>query len=77
MGDKYRQLSLAERALIQAKHDEGCNVRQIASSLGRAASRISRELKRCGWQGPKAVRYRPRWTDGVNGYNCELAQLGM
>jgi transposase, IS30 family len=73
MGIKYWHLSLEERAVIQAKLDEGCCVRQISQSLGRAPSTISRELKRCGWAGPKVVRYMPSWKDGVNGYNCELA----
>ena len=73
MGKQYGHLSLEERAVIQAKLDEGCGVRQISQSLGRAPSTISRELNRCGWAGPKVVRYMPSWRDGVNGYNCELA----
>ena len=58
MGDRYQHLSFAERALIQAKLGEGCNVRQIASSLHRAASTIT-------WQpdGQTATRWRGqcRW----------------
>jgi transposase, IS30 family len=73
MGKRYCHVSLCERALIQAKLDEGCGVREIGRALGRDPSTISRELNRCGWVGPGVQRYMPSLRDGVNGYNCELA----
>jgi IS30 family transposase len=75
MGKNYEHLSVEERALIQSKLELGCKLRAIARSLQRAPSTISRELKRCGWQGAScevpAVRLRTR---GIDGYWCQTAQ---
>ncbi len=46
MGNRYRQLCLAERIEIYRLHSAGESLRMIASFVGRSASTISRELKR-------------------------------
>ena len=46
MGYQYEQLCLSERIEIYRLHADGKSLRAIASVLGRAASTISRELKR-------------------------------
>jgi len=46
MGQRYGQLSLEERISIARFRDEGRSLRQIAASLDRAPSTISRELRR-------------------------------
>lgn len=51
-----RYLSLDERTMIAYLHREGVSVRGIADQLGRAASTISRELRRGG---DDQRRYRP------------------
>ena len=74
MPKKYEPLKVEERALIQAMLELSASMRAIARSLGRAASSVSRELKRCGWSGPSAPVTRPRLrTRGINGYWCEAA----
>lgn len=51
MGTQYTQLSVEERALFQAKLESGLSIRQIARSMGRAPSTLSRELRRNGaWE---------------------------
>ncbi|MEO6016043.1 MAG: IS30 family transposase [Polaromonas sp.] len=73
MGKSYEHLGVGERALIQAKLESGCGVREISRSLGRAPSTISRELKRCGWQAHKGVPRARLRARGINGYWCEAA----
>ena len=46
MGKLYSHLSLSERISIQSRIELGENMRQIALSLGRSASTISREVRR-------------------------------
>lgn len=46
MGIKYRQLSLEERIEIYRLHAGGESIQQISRALARAASTISRELRR-------------------------------
>jgi IS30 family transposase len=46
MGTAYRQLSLEERCAISPLKEDGQSHRQIAATLDRAPSSISRELKR-------------------------------
>lgn len=46
MGRSYRQLGLRERTKIEIWRGEGMSVRAIGLRLGRAASTISRELRR-------------------------------
>lgn len=72
MGKKYDHLSVEERALIQAKLECRCSVRAIARTLHRSPSTISRELKRCGWQGHGTSPPRLR-TRGIDGYWCQTA----
>lgn len=59
MGTGYDQLSLEERCTISRLQAEGCSIRQIASSLDRAPSTISRELKR---NAGRQVGYAPSWA---------------
>src|SRR5882757_4872400 len=59
MGRRYRQLSLEERCTIARLRADGQSIRQIASSMDRAASSISRELKR---NGGKQVGYQPGYA---------------
>ncbi|TQV61569.1 MAG: helix-turn-helix domain-containing protein, partial [Halothiobacillaceae bacterium] len=49
MGKKYTQLSLEERTMIQTQLSMGFKPSQIAQTLGRSASTLTRELKRNGW----------------------------
>ena len=64
MGKIYRQLSLDERSLLACLHTSGQSIRQIAASLDRAASTISRELKR---NRSHQAGYRPAYADGKPG----------
>ncbi len=62
MGTSYQQLSAEERGVIMALTSQGCSSRKIARELGRAASTISRELRRNGHRAParRARMGRPR-----------------
>ena len=74
MEKSYGHMGMEERAVIQANLKLGLSLRAIGRELGRAASTISRELKRCGWRGPDVST--PAWPAvgrGVNGYWCEAA----
>lgn len=62
MGKTYKQLTLDERITIASLHGTGQSIRQIASTLDRAASTISREIKRNTGSGAKAV-YCPGYAD--------------
>lgn len=48
MGRSYGQMSLRERSQMELLLEEGWTLRSIAARLGRAASTISRELRRNG-----------------------------
>jgi IS30 family transposase len=68
MGKRYQQFSLEERYDVARLRADGRSIRQIATALGRAASSVSREVKRnCGANGDyKAVqaddkRWARRW----------------
>ncbi|WP_184503653.1 helix-turn-helix domain-containing protein, partial [Sphingomonas endophytica] len=45
---RYRQLTLEERCSIARLHEAGQSIRQIAATLDREPSTVSRELKRNG-----------------------------
>ena len=60
MGQRYNHLSLEERCRIAFLQEAGFSIRQIAASLGREASTISRELKR---NKGSTVGYKPGWAD--------------
>jgi transposase, IS30 family len=62
MGTYYRQLSLEERCTIAGLYETGQSIRQIATTLDRAASTVSREIKRNTGTGAKAV-YRAGYAD--------------
>ena len=70
-----RMLSLAEREEISRGLARGASLRSIASGLGRAASTVSRELRRNGG----AVRYRATsadrraWDRALRPKPCKLA----
>ncbi len=62
MERRYRQLSLDERETIADLRKTGQTIRQIAATLDRAPSTISREITRNTGYGAKAV-YRPSYAD--------------
>lgn len=47
MSRHYHHLSAEERAVLMIEHQNGSSLRKIAVRLGRAASTLSRELRRC------------------------------
>ena len=64
MGKRYKQLSSEERNTIAYLHRKGKSIRQIGTIMDRAASTISRELKRN--LGSPSTPYDPS-------YACELS----
>ena len=60
MGAIYRHLSIEERCEVARLHTAGYSVRQIAASLDRSPSTISRELKR---NGSRTQGYQPGYAD--------------
>ena len=73
MGKSYTHLSLEDRAVIQVQLEQGSTPCQIAISLQRSASTITRELKRNGWVSPQTPRG-PGRPPVAGGYRCEAAQ---
>ena len=73
MGNSYKQLSLAERALLQTQLVLRWSPAAIAAGLQRARSTITREMARNGWlpEPEIALRGRPRVAGG---YRAEAAQ---
>jgi IS30 family transposase len=60
MGEQYGQLTLEERCTIARLREDGQSIRQIAATLDRSPSSVSRELKRnSGTQ----VGYRPAYAE--------------
>lgn len=57
MGTRYQQLSLEERCRLAGLHEDGHSIRKIAAIMDRAASTVSRELKRN--RDAKGRGYRP------------------
>src|ERR1700733_2150765 len=60
MGKKYQQLSLEERCTIAALQRERQTIRQIAATLARPPSTISREIKR---NTTKTKGYEPSYAE--------------
>ena len=60
MGKQYRQVTIAERCEIARLSAAGHSKRQIAASLDRAPSTITRELKR---NGSRTQCYQPSYAD--------------
>ena len=60
MGAIYRHLSIEERCEVARLRTAGYSVRQIAASLDRSPSTISRELKR---NGSRTQGYQPGYAD--------------
>lgn len=58
--EKYKQLNMEERSLIQTQLTMGFNPSFIAKSLGRPVSTVTRELHRNGWERPLVKRDRGR-----------------
>jgi len=74
MGKRYKHLSCEERTLIQLSLERQCSPSDIAKSLGRPTSTISRELGRNGWNNP-AARARQRGRPPLaGGYRMASAQ---
>jgi len=70
-----RVLSLAEREEISRGLARGVSLRSIAADLGRAASTVSRELRRGRWE--RALPRRDRGPASVGpGTACEAVQAG-
>jgi len=74
MGKHYHHLTCEERSLIQVSLELGQSQAEIARSLGRARSCISRELKRNRWVNP-AEQVKRRGRPAIaGGYRSSLAQ---
>ncbi len=73
MDTSYTQLSLSDRAMIQAYLSQGLKLSQIIAELGRSVLTISRELARNGCTRPVASRARGR-PPIAGGYRAEAAQ---
>ena len=70
-----RVLSLAEREEISRGLSAGSSLRQIARSLGRAASSVSREVRRHGGEEYRALEAdRRAWRSAERPKPCKLAQ---
>jgi IS30 family transposase len=74
MGTNYVHLSCEERAVIQCGLERGCALREMARSLGRAPSSISRELRRNGWSNSVGTRRRRGLSLVADGYRAPRAQ---
>ena len=74
MGTNYKHLSCEERTMIQLSLEQGCTLREIACSVQRAPSSISRELHRNGWSNPATAPKRPGRPPVAGGYRAPLAQ---
>lgn len=72
MPTNYRQLSAEERGTIMAMKREEKSAREIARCLGRAASTITRELRRNGYKGAHEVgpMGRPRIAGGYDAHRA-------
>ena len=62
MGKRYKQFSLEERCEIARLRADGRSIRQIASALGRAASSVSREVRR---NSGAQIGYKPVHADDL------------
>ena len=60
MGQRYTQITIEERCEIARLHTAETSIRQIAASLDRAASTVTREQKR---NGSKKGGYQPRYAE--------------
>jgi transposase, IS30 family len=71
--EKYKQLNMEERSLIQTQLTMGFKPSLIAKSLGRSVSTVTRELQRNGWE--RTVVKRDRGRPPIAGeYRAVLAQ---
>ena len=84
MGKKYKQFSLEERCEIARLQAGAQSIRKIASTLGRAASSVSREVRRnaCKTMGYKpihadALRWGRRWRGSRLVRQPDLCELVM
>ena len=71
--EKYKQLSMEERSLIQTQLTWGFKPSWIALSLGRSVSTITRELKRNNWVKSTGIAVRGR-PPIAGKYRAVLAQ---
>lgn len=74
MGSRYAHLSAEERGVIMVMRSQGSSIRAVAGLLGRAASTISRELRRNGDRSAsgRTATGRPR-KSGDSGYDASRA----
>jgi len=63
MGKRYKQFSLEERCELARLRADGRSIRQISAALGRAASSVSREIRR---NSGAQVGYKPVHADELN-----------
>ncbi len=56
MSKKYKHITLDDRTLIQTQLQQGFKPAEIAASLGRHRSSVTRELTRNGWEAPSVAR---------------------
>jgi IS30 family transposase len=55
MANKYKDLILEDRTLIQTQLQQGFKLAAIAAGLNSPRSCITRELARNGWERPAAI----------------------
>src|ERR1700684_2077230 len=75
-----RYLSFAEREEIALLRAQGCNVREVARRIGRAASTISRELRRNAATRSGGLEYRAttaQWHADRSGRRPKVAKLAL
>jgi len=72
MGERYSQLDIRERAMIEMNLGLGKRAGQIAVYLSRSRSTITREMARNGWRAAHYDHARRRIAGG--GYRCEKAE---
>ena len=63
MGKSYKQFSLEERCELAHLLANGNSIRQVSASLGRAASSVSREVRR---NSGSQIGYRPAHADDLH-----------
>jgi IS30 family transposase len=76
MGKAYRHLSVEERIEVQVQTEQGLSARAIARALKRAATTVTRERKRNGWQRARQTG-RPRKPSGYSAAKAQTRATRM